>query len=144
MSDVSVTAGSVIASANAVIETVVAGETLTAGQPVYINSSGLAMKADANGSSTWSVRGIVLNGASVNQSTRIALEDSDFTPGFTLSLSGAADDGVYVLSATAGGIAPVTDLASGHYPVVLMVAKSTTKAYLKIVGGRSDATALGA
>jgi len=142
MADKSITAASVIASANAVIETVVAAATITAGQPVYINSSGLADLADANGSNTWTVRGIALHGASVNQRLSIALEDSDFTPGFTLSLSGAADDGVYVLSATAGGIAPVTDLAAAMYPVVLMVAKSATKAYLKIVGGRSDAGVL--
>lgn len=142
MADVSVTAGSVIASANAVIEVVVAGETITAGQPIYINSSGVAMKTDANALASAGAYGIALHGASVNQSLRIAREDSDFTPGFTLSLAGAADDGVYVVSATAGGIAPVTDLAAAMYPVILMVAKSTTKAYLKIVGGRSDAAVL--
>lgn len=109
---------------------------------MYINSSGLADLADSNGTNTWSAYGIALNGASVNQALRVAREDSDFTPGFTLSLSGAADDGVYVLSGTAGAIAPVGDLVAGMYPVVLMVAKSTTKAYLKIVGGRSDAGVL--
>lgn len=142
MADKSITAANVLPSANAVIETVVAGTTITAGQPVYINSSGLAMLADADGSGTWGVYGIAIHGASVNQPLRVCREDNDFTPGFTLSLSGAADDGVYVLSTTAGGIAPVTDLAAAAYPVVLMVAKSTTKAYLKIVGGRSDAAVL--
>lgn len=142
MSDVSVTAASVVASANAVIETVVLGGTVTAGQPVYINSSGVALAADANGTNTWSVYGIALNGGGSGQSIRVAREDSDFTPGFTLSLSGSGDDGVYVLSTTAGGIAPVTDLAAGAYPVILMVAKSTSKAYLKIVGGRADAGVL--
>ncbi len=40
---------------------------------------------------------------------------------------------MYVLSGTAGGIAPMDDLAAGMYPVVLGVAYSTTKMALKIV-----------
>lgn len=138
MADVSITAASVLKGANAKTRMVIAGATITAGQPVYEDSTASykAKLADTNASAaTSNVVGIALHGASDTQPLLIVTEDDDFTPGFTLSLSGAGDDGVYVLSATAGGIAPVTDLAAGYYPVILMVAKSASKAVLKIVRG---------
>jgi len=142
MADISVTAGSVVAGANAVINTGTAGATITAGQALYLDSvTGTLKLADANASTaTADCVGIALHGASSGQPIRYDTEDDDFTPGATLSLSVAADSGVYVLSGTAGGIAPMDDLASGMYPVVLFVAKSTTKARLKIV--KSITTAL--
>jgi len=138
MADVTITAANVLASVNAKKNTVVAGATITAGQPVYLDSaaSNRAKLADANASAaTSNVVGIALHGAADGQPLTYAYEDDDFTPGFTLSLSGIADDGVYVLSGTAGAIAPVTDLAAGMYPVLLHVAKSTTKSVLKIMRG---------
>ena len=144
MSDVSITAANVVAGANAKKRTGTAGSTITAGQAVYEDSSdSFKFKlADANASAaTAKCVGIALHGASSGQPLTIVEEDDDFTPGGTLSISAAADDGVYVLSGTAGGIAPVGDLASGWYPVVLGVAKSTTKMILKPIRGTAALTA---
>ncbi len=138
MADISVTAASVAVSASGKTDQGIAGETITAGQPVYKNDGvgqdGRLYKGDANASSvTANVVGIAAHGASAGQPLIYVYEDPDFTPGATLSLSVAADSGVYVLSATAGGIAPMDDLAAGMYTVVLGVAKTTTKMNLKIV-----------
>ena len=144
MSDVSITAASVVKGANAKTRRGRAGATITAGQVVYEDSSdSFDLKlADANASAaTANPVGIALHGASDGQPLEYVYEDDDFTPGGTLSLSAAADDGVYVLSGTAGGIAPIGDLASGMYPVILGVAKSTTKMNLKIVRGTAQLTA---
>jgi len=144
MSDVSITAANVLAGANAKKRTGIAGATITAGQAVYEDSSdSFKFKAaDANASAaTAKCVGIALHGASSGQPLTIVEEDDDFTPGGTLSISAAADDGVYVLSGTAGGIAPVGDLASGMYPVILGVAKSASKMNLKIVRGTAALTA---
>jgi hypothetical protein len=145
MADKTVTAGSVLASSNAKKRTVIAGTTITAGQAVYEDpaDSFKAKLADANNTAvTAKVAGIALQSVSSGQPLEICYEDDDFTPGFSTSLSAAADDGVYVLSGTAGGIAPIGDLAAAMYPVVLMVAKSGgTKAILKIINGPAVLTA---
>lgn len=134
MADISITPGSVVASANAHLLYGIAGETITAGQTLYKHTDNRLYKADSNASpATADCVGLSLHGASAGQPLTYSDDDPDFTPGGTLSLSVAADSGVYVLSGTAGGIAPMDDLAAGMYPVVLGVAKSTTKMVLKIV-----------
>lgn len=138
MADISVTAANVLASSQATIRRGIAGATITAGQVVYEDStaSNKFKLADANASAaTAAPVGIALHGAADGQPLAIATEDPDFTPGGTLSITAASSNGVYVLSATAGGFCLAADLAAGHYPNVLMVAKSTTKAVLKIVHG---------
>lgn len=138
MADISITAANVAISASAKTDQGIGGETITAGQTLYKNDGvgqdGRIYKADANASSvTANCIGIATHGTAAGQPLTYVYEDPDFTPGGTLSLSVAADSGVYVLSGTAGGIAPMDDLAAAMYPVVLGVAKSTTKLSLKIV-----------
>lgn len=135
MSDIAITATSVLFSANAKLATGIAGETITAGQTLYLSSTDNRLyKADANASpATADCVGVSAHGAAAGQPLIYGYEDPNFTPGGTLSLSVAADSGVYVLSGTAGGIAPMDDLAAGMYPCVLGVAYSTTKMALKIV-----------
>lgn len=138
MSDVSITAANVLKGASAKTRKGTAGATITAGQVVYEDTadSNKFKLADADASAaTAKVAGIALHGASSGQPLEIDVEDDDFTPGGTLSLSAAADTGVYVLSGTAGGIAPMDDMAAGDYPVILGVAKSTSKMILKIING---------
>lgn len=128
--DLSVTAGSVVPSADAKFLDGTAGATITAGQIVYqdASDSNKIKLADSNASAaTATAIGIAANGASAGQPIRVILEDPDLTVGATLSMTAP----VYVLSATAGGIAPIADLTTGWYPVVIMVAKSTTKAIFK-------------
>jgi len=133
MSDLSVTSGSVLASSNATTANVTAGETITAGQAVYRKTAdGLYYKADSNSgtSEAQTPTGIALNGASAGQPLKIAMEDSDFTPGATIT-----EGELYVLSGTAGGIAPVADLVTGMKVSAIGVGKATNKLALKIVTG---------
>lgn len=132
MSDLSITAANVLAGPNARKRTGIAGATITAGQTIYEDTadSSKFKLADNNASAiTAKCVGIALHGASAGQPLTVVYEDDDLTVGSTLSI------GVYTLSSTAGGICPVADLASGNYPVVLFVAKSTSKAVMKLVRG---------
>lgn len=137
--DLSVTAANLVPGPRANIISGIAGATITAGQLLYLDSTAGTYKlADANASAaTANVIGIAVSGASAGQRVGVLLEDDDLTVGATLSTAAP----VYVASATAGGIAPVADLASGHYPVVVLIAKSTTKAVFKITRGVTPATA---
>lgn len=131
MADVTITAANVIPSANAVYQDGTAGATITAGQVVYRDSTdGKYKLADANASpATANAVGIAAHGASNGQPLRVVIYDPDFTVGGTVA------KGVYVLSGTAGGIAPVADIVSGWYPVVVGVATSTTKMIVDLVRG---------
>lgn len=122
MTDISITAGNVVQGSGAVTEAGTAGETITAGQLVYLDSTGKYLKADAD-SATPAVRkprGVALNGASLNQPLVIQ-KSGDITIGGTLT-AGLA----YYLSKTPGGLCPVADIASGGYSCVVGLAKSTT------------------
>jgi hypothetical protein len=123
MADLTVTAASVVAGANATKESGIAGETITAGQPVYKSTTTFKyMKADNNSATeaARSVRGIALNGASDGQPLVIQTK-GDLTIGATMT-AGIA----YYLSDTAGGICPVADIGTGEYVSLIGVSKSTT------------------
>jgi hypothetical protein len=112
MADVSVTATEVLKTSATVVDSGgVFGETVTAGQVVYkLSSDGKWYKADANlSAAAAALKGIALNGGAANQPAVIAIGGT-IDPGFTVTVGT-----VYVLSATAGGIAPAADLATGMY-----------------------------
>jgi hypothetical protein len=137
--DLTITAANVVPGANATLTRGTAGATITAGQLVYYDSAARTYKlADANASATTAaVIGLAANGASAGQPLTVIIEDDDLTVGATLSTSAP----VYILSATAGGIAPVADLTTGWYPAVVLVAKSTTKAIFRAAALRGTAVA---
>ena len=121
MADLSVTASAVVAGSNATRDTGIAGETITAGKAVFLNAAtNRWMLSDNNGTGTREVKGIALNGASANQPLAV-LKDGDITIGATLV---AGTD--YWLSATAGGICPRADLATGMDTIQIGVAKSAS------------------
>ena len=132
MSALTVTASSVLKGANASTNQGTAGATITAGQPLYIDAadSNKLKPCDADASTAAaSAVGIALHGASSGQPITYVTEDYDFTPGATLVTAK-----IYVVGGSAAGdINPSADITTGWYPVVLFVAKSTTKAVLKIV-----------
>lgn len=123
-SDLSITASAVIPSSSAQVAHYTAGATITAGQLVYYDSSTSTAKlADANASAAAStVRGIAVNGASSGQSINVVIYDPELTIGGTLTVGD-----VLFCSATAGGIAPAADVASGWYVTVIGVVVSSTK-----------------
>lgn len=132
MADLSITAGSVIASAQATIDRRYSyGATVTQGQPVYLDTGNLWQLADANASATTAaVRGIVLVGGAINQPGIVVTTDPNFTPGATLAVGT-----MYVLSANAGKICPVADSVTGVYNSLLFIANTSTTAVMTVVNG---------
>lgn len=127
MADLSITAANVVPGSNANTVQGTAGETITAGQPVYKSSTtnkwmkadNNAASAEARGSDT-SNFGIALTGSSLNQPI-VVQKSGDITIGATLTAGTA-----YYLSDTAGGIVPLADIdTAGMYYVLLGLAKDT-------------------
>lgn len=126
MADISITAANVVIVSGSA-STGTAGETITAGQALYLNSTDNELyKADANDTAAKAVVvGVALNGASNGQPLSYAPAGCVVNMGATLTVGT-----IYVLSTTAGGVAPSTDLATSSYVTVLGVAQ--TAANLKL------------
>lgn len=111
MADLTVTAASVInaTSGGSQVGTGIAGETITAGQPLYVKSSDSKLwKAQCDGTTEEAtVVGIALTGAAANQAVAYAANGGTINIGAT-----TVKTTTYVLSATAGGICPQADLVS--------------------------------
>jgi hypothetical protein len=124
--DVSVTAANFQPGAGAKFHTGIAGATITAGQLIAISAStGRFVLADANDVNLCQVIGIAAHAAINGQPLAVVWYADNLICGATLSMTNP----VYVLSATAGGIAPSADLsAGGLYPAVVIIAFSTTPA----------------
>jgi hypothetical protein len=123
MADLSITAANVLMSAAGKKSEGIAGEAISAGQPVYKDSSdGNKLKlTDANAAGKRGVVGIALNDAATGQPVHFCISDPALAIGATVSIGYVA-----ILSATPGGIAPVADAASGMEVVILGVGVSTT------------------
>lgn len=133
MSDVSITAASVLKSSNGIIQSGIAAATITQGQVLYQLANQTFGLADSNGvSPANSVAGIALNAASAGQPIDYVATDTAFTTGGTFT-SGAA---VY-LSDTPGGItATYADIASGSTVIILGVVNTDGTLNLRpVVGG---------
>ena len=134
MAAISITAGSVIPSSSAVLKYGIAGETITAGQLLYIEPVTLLMKlCDANSTAAIAAAvGIATNGASVNQRVYYCTEDSG---GFAIGATILSGDTLWS-SATPGGITKTAaDQVSGIYSTPIGVMISTTLAKIKIIPG---------
>lgn len=124
MSALSITAANVAPSTGAIIDrTRNAGETITAGMPVYVDTTtGKYMKTDSNASAAASVvYGIALHGASNGQPLAVQT-DGDINLGATLTANTA-----YIAGATAAGdVNPIADITTGWYGCLLGIAISTS------------------
>lgn len=127
MADLSVTAANVLPGAVSPI-TGIFGATVTAGQSVYLDSVTNTYKlADADLSiSAAAAKGIALNGGASGQPAAIAT-DGVYIAGGTVVVGKT-----YIVSATAGGIAPDSDGATGMYKTILGVGISVTQIQLHI------------
>lgn len=132
MAEVSITPANVLPGADADYYRGLAGATIVAGSPVYLDATtNRLMGADANASlETADVKGIALHAASAEQPLRIQTAGV-ITIGGTVVLST-----IYILGA-AGGIAPAVDLASGWYTTILGVGISATQLRLGIFPSRA-------
>jgi hypothetical protein len=123
MTNIVVTAASVVPGSNATRAVGSAGEAITAGQVVYFDTSVNKWKLADNNLATLGATkagGIALNGASLNQPVDVQTS-GDITIGGTL-VAGSA----YYLSATAGAICPFADLVTTNSVCELGLAKSAT------------------
>jgi hypothetical protein len=123
MADLTITAASVVQGVNAVTSRGSFGETVTAGQAVYLDATpNKWMKADSNSATAAARRagGIALNGGALNQPATVQT-GGKITIGATLTAGTA-----YYLSDTPGGICPLADVGSGEYVCLLGLAESTS------------------
>lgn len=132
MTDLSVTAANVAQGTGAQTESGVAGATITAGQPVYLDTTTQRYKlsdADSATVAARSVRGISLNGGSDGQPLTIQkmVLNTEINIGATLVANTA-----YYLSSNAGGICPLADVGTGEYMVLIGIAR--TAALLRMGG----------
>lgn len=129
MADLVITAANCVPVTGYTKTTGVAGTTITAGQPVYIDTtdSNKLKLCDVDASSlAATVAGIALHGASNGQPLSY-ITAGDITIGATVAV------GVhYVASDTAGGIMPIADLDSGDYVSRLGYGISTTQIRMDI------------
>jgi hypothetical protein len=125
MTDLSITAASVMPSTGAITEKLIAGAAITAGQSCYKDASDSykAKLTDAD-SATAAARvfyGIALNSAASGQPVVVQ------TGGIIIIGATTAVGVAYYLSDTAGGICPFADLESGDYPTIIGIGYSTTQ-----------------
>lgn len=129
MVDISITAANVQEVAGAITRAVTYGATITQGQTLYEDTSTDTWKlADAdNTAATAACRGIALTAGADGQKG-IIITSGNLDLGATLTVGE-----IYVLSGTAGGIAPEADLATGDYVVVLGVATAADNLFMRII-----------
>jgi hypothetical protein len=123
MADLSITAGNVVPGSGAIRRRGVAGEAIDAGEMLYLDPADGTYKLADCDSATVAARspaGIAVNSAGVGQPLTL-VESGDVTLGSVLTAGTA-----YYLSGTAGGIAPVADLLTGDYPVIVGIARSAS------------------
>lgn len=127
MADLSVTASSVVPSSTASLITGTAGETITAGMPVYLKASDSKIyKAIDSTAAAAAVVGVAVCGASANQPVTYATAgDITYNSIFTAGVA-------YYISDTAGGLRAFADQSTGDYVTMVGVATSATVLHLVI------------
>jgi hypothetical protein len=127
MADLTVTAASVLFTSGSKIASYNAGAAVTAGQAVYLDSVTSTLKlAQADGTAAEAdAVGIALHAAGTGQPLSYAGPGSVINIGAT-----TAKTTTYVVSATAGGVAPQADLTSGHRIVRLGHATATDGSFI--------------
>lgn len=128
MADLTITAANVVLVSGPKT-TGTAGESLTAGQSVYLKSSDSKIyKADNNVTSAEaSCVGIALHAAAANQPITYAIDTAVVNMGATLTVGET-----YIVSSTAGGVAPVADVST-NFVTHLGVALTAANLSLKLV-----------
>jgi len=119
MADLAVTATSVLPGTGTIVSGTLGG-TATAGQLVRLNTSNQYVTAQSTSAANSQMAGVALNGGAINQPVQVQTTGT-YTAGGTVLVGK-----VYIVSATAGGIAPVDDVAGGEFIRVFGVGISAT------------------
>ena len=117
-------------------KTVTAGGTITAGQPIYKDTTANnAYKAAINSAlASAAVDGIALNGASNGQPVEMQMDG-------IIAIGGTVVVGtVYVLGGTTGAIAPNVDVGSTKYKTIIGVGNTTARIDLAIKASGKQVT----
>jgi hypothetical protein len=111
-----------------------AGAALTIGLPVYLDTNNLWQIADSNAAGKDAATGITLSQAAAANQPVTVLADSSGSAvlGFGAILTAGE---TYIVSATAGGIAPITDAATGWKVCILGIALTTSNLKLIFFAG---------
>lgn len=130
MADVSITASAVVPGSGAKIERGTAGAAIAAGELVYqdaaANNTFKLADADSATSGVRQLYGMALNSAAAGQPLAVQY-------GGAVTMNAALTAGeIYVLSSTAGKMAPEGDLSTGEYVGIVGVALSATSLQLHI------------
>lgn len=121
MANLTISADWSLASVNLNVVPLQVGEAVTKFMPIYASSDGKYYKAVSSSEAAARASAIALTAAGIDGWT-LALR-----PGSSIALGTLFTAGqVYVVSATAGLIAEVGDLAGGQYQCVLGQARSTS------------------
>jgi hypothetical protein len=132
MSDLSITATSVVPSTSAVKFLAKLGATCNGGQTVYLDTSTNTYKlADGNDATKMPVAGILCGSGGSGQTVQAVSSD----PNLTIGTHGLGLGIPMFQSATAGGICPAADLSTGNLTTCLMVTNTTTTVSFGIIGG---------
>lgn len=123
-------------SFSGVPESVIWGETVAINKAVFEDTSTTPVKWKLADGDTYATIGggarigVSMTGGVLNERGLVAA-----TPGGVLTLAGATFvvGGVYVVSLTAGGIAPIADISTGDFVAILGVAVSATALQLILV-----------
>jgi hypothetical protein len=134
MADLTITASQVLPgaeSAGAQFAQGIAGASITAGQVLYLDSSTNTYKLADNNDTSQALSvaaGVALHAAGSGQPIRMQIAGP-----ITIGAGAAPGVGsVFCLSATAGGIAPVADLATGNRTTILGVGGASNTIILRI------------
>jgi len=115
------------------VDQVFAGETITEGMPVYLNTSdNRYYKCDADVEASSIIAGVALSNAVAGRPMVIAPPGAVINVGATLTAGT-----IYGCSLTAGGVAPETDMGSGDWVTVLYIGNGT--AVHKVIGEKGTA-----
>ena len=127
MADITVTVANVL-RVDGTTGTGTAGATITAGQPLYADStdSGKLKLADADAAASADSVGVALHGSLTGQPVKYQAS-GQITIGGTVVVGE-----VYCVSTTAGGVAPDADVIAGDYRTILGVGTSATVITLKL------------
>ena len=115
MADLTVTANSVVTAGQ--FATGIAGESITAGQAVYMDAadSQKIKKAVATSQAAAAAVGIALNAAAAGQKVSYSQDGAEVTVGGSPTVGKP----YYVSAGAAGGIAPEADLTTGNFTTFL-------------------------
>jgi hypothetical protein len=134
MGALAINTSNVIRSSQGSIFIGTAGQTITAGQPLYFDTVTSTYKlANAVGASPqYIVAGVAVDGASTNQDIVVCSRDANFSPGHVINSGNIA-----ILGNVAGQVNDIADRATGWFVTVLGVGLGGNRTNFQLAGANA-------